>query len=66
MTRSEIAKDLRQFTGAGVITPKQLADFLGVKTIWRVREKYLSGLEHLGNAYLITEVAARLKEEMNI
>ena len=44
MTRTEIAKDLRQFTG--------------------VREKYLNGLEHLGNAYLITEVAARMKEEM--
>lgn len=45
MTRTEIAKDLRQFTGAGVITPKQLAAYLGVKTIWRVREKYLDGLE---------------------
>lgn len=66
MTRTEIARDLRQFTGAGVITPKQLAAYLGVKTVWRVREKYLSGLEHLGNAYLITEVAARMKEEMEV
>ena len=62
MTRTDIAAALRQFTGAGMITPQQLADFLGVKTVWRVSEKYLKGLEHIGNRYLITEVAERLKE----
>ena len=66
MTRTEIAKDLRQFTGAGVITPKQLAAYLGVKTVWRVSEKYLKDLEHIGNRYLITEVAARLKERCEL
>ena len=63
MTRTDIAKALRQFTGAGMITPQQLADFLGVKTVWRVREKYLKDLEHVGNRYLIIDVAKKLKEE---
>lgn len=63
MTRTDIAAALRQYTGAGMITPKQLADFLGVKTVWRVREKYLKGLEHVGGRYLIIDVARRIKEE---
>jgi len=66
MTRTDIAKALRQFAGAGMITPKQLADFLGVKTVLRVSEKYLKDLEHIGNRYLITEVAARLKERCEL
>lgn len=63
MTRTQIAKDLRAYTGSGMITPKQLADFLGVKAVWRVSERYLKGLEHVGHRYLITEVAQRIKED---
>ena len=66
MTRADIAKDLRRHTGAGMITPQQLAAFLGVKAIWRVKEKYLKGLEHVGNRYLITEVAERIKNATEI
>lgn len=66
MTRTDIAKALRQYTGAGMITPKQLASFLGVKSVWRVTEKYLKGLEHVGQRYLITEVAERIKEECRV
>ena len=54
MTRTEIAKELRTYTGAGVITPRQLASFLGVKATWRVTEKYLKGLEKNKKDYPIT------------
>lgn len=66
MTRTDIANELRRYTGAGMITPKQLAAFIGVKSVWRVSEKYLSGLEHVGNRYLITEVAERIKNETEV
>lgn len=73
MTASEIAADMRAFTGAGVITASQLAEYLGVKTAWRVREKYLRDDEDSavpviravgGKKYIIKEVAVRIKESM--
>lgn len=62
MNRSEIAKDLRQFTGAGMISAKELAAFMNRKSVWRVKQDYLVGLEKIGNKYFVTDVAARLKE----
>lgn len=63
MIRTDIAKELRRYTGAGTIKAKELAGFLGEKNISRVKQKYLSGLEAIGGrAYLITDVAERLKE----
>lgn len=63
MIRTDIAKELRRYTGAGTIRAKELAGFLGEKNISRVKRKYLSGLEAIGGrAYLITDVAERLKE----
>lgn len=62
MTRTEIAADLRRHTGGGMITAKQLAEWLGLKQSQRVADLYLRGLEHIGQRYLITEVAQRLKE----
>ena len=63
MIRTDIAKELRRYTGAGTIRAKELAGFLGEKNISRVKQKYLSGLEAIGGrAYLITDVAERLKE----
>ena len=66
MNRSEIAKDLRQFTGSGMITRKQLAEYLGVKSTWRVSETYLKGLTHDKHRYFITEVAARIWERLEV
>lgn len=64
MIRTDIAKELRRYTGAGTIRANQLAGFLGVKNVSRVREKYLKGLEAIGGrAYLITDVAERLKAD---
>lgn len=63
MIRTDIAKELRRYTGAGTIRAKELAGFLGEKNISRVKAKYLTGLEAIGGrAYLITDVAERLKE----
>lgn len=63
MIRTDIAKELRRYTGAGTIRAKELAGFLGEKNVSRVKQKYLSGLEAIGGrAYLITDVAERLKE----
>ena len=64
MIRTDIAKELRRFTGRGTIKAKEVADFLGEKNVYRVKQKYLTGLEAIGGrAYLITEVAERLKEQ---
>ena len=63
MIRTDIAKELRRYTGKGTIRASEVAGFLGDKNVSRVREKYLKGLEAIGGrAYLITDVAERLKE----
>ena len=63
MIRTDIAKELRRYTGRGTIKASEVAGFLGDKNVGRVKEKYLRGLEAIGGtAYLITDVAERLKE----
>lgn len=65
MTRSDLYTLLRRHVhGAGVITAGQLADFLGLKNISRVRAEYLDGLEHINNRYFISDVAKRLQKEV--
>lgn len=73
MTASEIAADMRAFTGAGVISAAELARYLGYKATWRVAEKYLRDDEDSavpviravgGKKYIIKEVAVRIKESM--
>lgn len=63
MIRTDIAKELRRYTGKGTIKASEVAGFLGDKNVSRVKSKYLRGLEAIGGrAYLIPEVAERLKE----
>ena len=63
MIRTDIAKELRRYTGKGTIRASEVAEFLGDSNVSRVKQKYLSGLEAIGGrAYLITDVAERLKE----
>lgn len=63
MIRTDIAKELRHYTGKGTIKAAEVAAFLGDSNVSRVKRKYLSGLEAIGGrAYLIPEVAERLKE----
>lgn len=66
MTRTEIAADLRRFTGGGMITASELGAYMGLKKTQRVAEKYLRGLERVGNRYWIPDVARRLKEESEV
>lgn len=61
MTKTEIAKELRRFTGKGLVTATELSQFVGDKNSHRVKVKFLMGLERIGKGYLITEVAERLK-----
>lgn len=63
MNRSEIANDLRRYTNAGMISAKELAAFMNKKSVWRVKQKYLTGLERVGQKYFISDVAQRLKEK---
>lgn len=65
MLRTTIYNDLRRHVhGAGVITAGQLADFLGLKNVSRVKAEYLDGLEHINNRYFISDVAERLQKEI--
>lgn len=64
MIRTDIAKELRRYTGKGTIRASEVASFLGDKNISRVRDKYLRGLEAIGGREcLITDVAERLKAD---
>ena len=62
MTKSDIASELRRFTGKGLITARELSRFVGDSNPQRVRRKFLMDLERIGQGYLITDVAERLKE----
>lgn len=67
MIRTDIAKELRRYTGKGTIKATEVAAFLGDKNVSRVKRKYLIGLEAIGGrAYLIPEVAERLKEHCEL
>ena len=64
MIRTDIANAMRRFTGREVIRASELAAFLGVKNVTRVKDRYLRGLEAIGGrVYLIQEVAERLKND---
>ena len=65
MTRTALYDALRRHVrGAGVITAGQLADFLGLKNVSRVRAEYLEGLENIKGRYFIADVAKRLQKEV--
>ena len=67
MIRTDIAKEMRRYVGRGTIKAGEVAAFIGDKNVSRVRKKYLTGLEAIGGtAYLITEVADRLKEACEV
>lgn len=73
MTASEIAADMKSFTGSGMITPSELAKYLGYKDAWRTAEKFLRDDPESrvpviraisGRKYIIKEVAVRVHEAM--
>lgn len=65
MDRQSIYAELRRHVrGAGTITPGQLASFLGLKNVSRVRAEYLDGLGNINGHYLVADVAKRLQKEV--
>lgn len=72
MTRSDIAAELRRYTGSGTVTVTELCGFLGQKNTTRVKRKYLQDDPDSqcpvvraigGKRYLVTDVAIRLMED---
>ena len=65
MTRTDLYTLLRRHVhGAGVITAGELASFLGLKNVGRVKAEYLSGLENIKGRYFLADVARRLQKEI--
>ena len=62
MTRSEIASELRKISGGGLITTKEVCRFVRDSNSYRVKKRYLAGLESCNGHYLVTDVAKRIKE----
>lgn len=62
MTRTEIATELRRLSGGGLITTKEICRFVRDSNTYRVRKRYLSGLESCNGHYLVTDVAKRIQE----
>ena len=58
MTKTELARDMKSFTSAGVIKVSELARYLGYKEEKRVKAKFLSDLHPVtAKRYYIPEVA---------
>lgn len=56
MNRNELIKDIKNFTGSGLVTRKQLSDYCGKKDPHGV-DRYLSGLAAVeGKYYFIPDV----------
>lgn len=50
MNKAEIVKDIKEFTGSGLITRKQLSDYCGKKDPHGV-DRYLQGLNPIDKKY---------------
>ena len=66
MTRTEIAAELRKLSGGGLITPKEVSKFVRDSNTYRVKKRYLEGLESCRGHYLVTDVARRIKEDAKV
>lgn len=65
MLRSQLVKNLRKQSGSmGIITRKQLAEFLGYRDRHSVAP-YLIGAMRIGAGYSIEDVADRIMEVEN-
>lgn len=61
MTQTDIAKELRIISGSGTVKVGHVCRFIGDKDRYRVKQKYLAGLENINGRYLVTDVAKRIK-----
>lgn len=62
MTKVELIHQLQTTTGASFITCTELCKFLGKQNQSRVKREYLYGLDRIGKAYFIPDVAQRLMD----
>lgn len=56
MNRKELISQMKSYTNAGFISKKQLADFMGYKSVNSVGQ-YLANITKIDNRYFIPEVA---------
>ena len=63
MNKKELEKGLREFTGSGFITRSKLASYMGKKNPRHI-DKYLEGLDRIGNDYFIPDVAEAILREV--
>jgi hypothetical protein len=57
MTKTDLTRDMRAYTGAGVISVSQLSKYLGYKEDKYVKAKFLKGLQPVTDKkYFIPDV----------
>ena len=61
MTRTDIAAELRIISGSGTVKVGHVCTFVGDSDRYRVKRKFLDGLENINGRYLVTDVAKRIK-----
>lgn len=65
MTQAELSKELRGAAGDRVfITATQLSRAMGRSDTYKVKQKYLVGLDHVGGMYFIPDVSKRIMKEV--
>ena len=65
MTRAEIASELRKMSGGGLVTVREVCRFVRDSNTYRVRNRYLKGLESVNGHYLVTDVARRISQNLD-
>lgn len=64
MTRQELIKSMSaSVNGAGFISVTELCIFLGLKNKSRVKRDFCSGLDRVGKAFFIPDVAEKIMEK---
>jgi len=65
MNQTELSKALRGAAGDRVfITATQLARAMGRSDTYKVKQRYLNGLDHVGGMYFIPDVSERIMKEV--
>lgn len=64
MDKWELVRRMKESVGgADFISLTEFSHYMGIKDPYKVRKKYLSGLERVGTKYFIPDVAGRITEE---
>ncbi|MEY8366799.1 hypothetical protein AALA22_14265 [Anaerovoracaceae bacterium 41-7] len=66
MEKNQMKRDLERFCGGVFITRQKLAESMGISNPRHV-DRFLAGLERIdGKYYLVSDIAARLKERCTV